>query len=317
MRAVARGCVQQGALLASLRSRKPAGDKRLDPNGAFGDQGAAVAPSDRRGRDFEHDPEKWIPFFREDHALLKTSEGVPKYAAERIASTRAPFPANPRTDARARPRAAGDRHAAHRSARPGIRQARQARARRHQDHLQNHAAGYHLHRDRHRRLGSGVGQHAVARRPRAHGRDRPVRDAVEGHGGTAGVEARVHQDRLARRRRSEDHRRPSAQGQGARDQGGLRAAQRDRDRLHVADRRDPQSHRCGRPSGAVARRHDLVARLDRLSSRRMGRRRHRRRRAERSDDAAGNVVQRGQRESAARGEDGEAAALVSSSGTTC
>ena len=40
----------------------------------------------------------------------------------------------------------------------------------------------HLHRDRHRRLGSRAGQHAVARRPGADGRDRPVRHAVEEDG---------------------------------------------------------------------------------------------------------------------------------------
>ena len=77
-------------------------------------------------------------------------------------------------------------------------------------------------------------------------------------------------------------RRASAQGQGARDQGGLRAAQRDRDRLPVADQRDPQSDRCCRPSGAVPGRYHLLARLDRLPPRRMGRRCHRRRRAERA-----------------------------------
>ena len=49
-------------------------------------------------------------------------------------------------------------------------------------------------------------------------------------------QARIHRDRLAHRRRSGGDRGASAQGQGARDQGGLRAAQRDRDRLPVADR---------------------------------------------------------------------------------
>ncbi len=47
-------------------------------------------------------------------------------------------------------------------------------------------------------------------------------------------------------------RRASAQGQGARDQGGVRAAQRDRDRLPVADRSDPQGDQRRRPSGAAA-----------------------------------------------------------------
>ena len=46
-------------------------------------------------------------------------------------------------------------------------------------------------------------------------------------------------------------------------------------------------------SGAVHGRHDLLARLDRLPARRMGRRRHRRRLAEGADAAAGARLQRG------------------------
>ncbi len=107
-----------------------------------------------------------------------------------------------------------------------------------------------------------------------------------------------------------EDRRPSAQGQGARDQGGLRAAQRDRDRLPVADRPDPQGDRRRRPSGAADGRHHLVARLGRLPARRMGRRRHRRRRAEGPDAAARHVVQRHQRQGAGSGQDLEAAEVV-------
>ena len=40
----------------------------------------------------------------------------------------------------------------------------QALPRRHQDHFQDRQSGHHLYRDRHRRLGSSAGQHAVARR---------------------------------------------------------------------------------------------------------------------------------------------------------
>ena len=65
-----------------------------------------------------------------------------------------------------------------------------------------------------------------------------------------------------------------------------------------------------RPSGAVHGRHDLVARLDRLPPRRMGRRRHRRRLAEGPDAAARPVVQRGQRQGARGGEDLQAAEVV-------
>ena len=65
-----------------------------------------------------------------------------------------------------------------------------------------------------------------------------------------------------------------------------------------------------RPSGAATRRHHLLARLDRLSARRMGRRRHRRRRAEGSDAAARHVVQRGQRQGARGATRLEAAEVV-------
>ena len=109
----------------------------------------------------------------------------------------------------------------------------------------------------------------------------------------------------------------AARGQGQGDQGGLRPAQRDLDRLPVADRGDPQGDRCGRPSGPVHGRHDLVARLDRLPARRVGRRRHDRRRAEGTDAAARHVVQRGQRQGARGVEDLAAAEVVLGRGTTC
>ena len=105
---------------------------------------------------------------------------------------RAPFPADSGPVAGARPRPAGHGHADDRPPRSGIRQARQARARRHQDDLQDHQPGDHLHRDRHRRLGRRAGQHALARRPRADGRDRPVRHAVEEDGRAARPQAGVH-----------------------------------------------------------------------------------------------------------------------------
>ena len=166
------------------------------------------------------------------------------------------------------------------------------RARRHQDDLQDHQSGDHLHRDRHRRVGRRARQHAVARRQGADGRDRPVRHAVEEDGREARPQAGIHHDRLAHRRRPGGDRSPPARRQEPRDQGGLRPAQRDLDRLPVADRRDPQGDRRRRPSGAADGRHHLVARLDRLSPRRMGRRRHGRRLAEGPDAAARHVVQR-------------------------
>ena len=48
-------------------------------------------------------------------------------------------------------------------------------ARRHQDHLQDGEPGVHLSRLRHRRVGGGPRQHALARRQGAHVRDRPLR----------------------------------------------------------------------------------------------------------------------------------------------
>ena len=63
-------------------------------------------------------------------------------------------------------------------------------------------------------------------------------------------------------------------------------------------------------------RHHLVARLDRLPPRRMGRRRHRRRRAEGPDAAARHVVQCDQRQGAGGGEDLQAAPSRSGRGTT-
>ena len=67
----------------------------------------------------------------------------------------------------------------------------------------------------------------------------------------------------------------------------------------------------------LLRRHHLLARLDRLSPRRVGRRRHRRRRAEGADDAARHVVQRGERQGARGGENRAADRSRSGPGTTC
>ena len=71
------------------------------------------------------------------------------------------------------------------------------------------------------------------------------------------------------------------------DQGGLRRAQRDLDRLRQSASRGPRARSTQPTPRAAAGRHDLLARLDRLSPRRLGRRRHRRRLAERPDAAAG------------------------------
>ena len=64
-------------------------------------------------------------------------------------------------------------------------------------------------------------------------------------------------------------------------------------------------------------RHHLVARLDRLPARRMGRRRHRRRLAEGPDAAAGPVLQLHFGQGARRLEDGDACRAPTGPGTRC
>ena len=81
-------------------------------------------------------------------------------------------------------------------------------------------------------------------------------------------------------------------------QGRARRAQRDVHRRDDAHPADPAGHRPRRASRAADGRHDFVAGIRRLSSRRVGRGRHGRRLAEGPDAAAGPVVQRGQREGA-------------------
>ena len=113
----------------------------------------------------------------------------------------------------------------------------------------------------HRRLGGGARQHAVARRPRAHVRDRPFRDAVARDGRAARPRRRVRARRLAPRRRP-----GGASKRGWRTtrriaiKAVLRRAQRDLDRRHQPHRRDPRGDRPRRASGAADGRHDLVAR---------------------------------------------------------
>ena len=161
-------------------------------------------------------------------------------------------------------------------------------------------AGRDLPRLRHRRLGGGAGQHALAGRPRADVRDRPFRLAVARHG------------RAARPRRSISSPATGASGADpAADRGAARARTR-RTRIKAVcvvhnETSTGVTSRIGavrsaidrgRASGAAHGRHDLLARLDRLPPRRMGRRRHRRRLAEGPDAAAGPVVQRDQRQGA-------------------
>ena len=110
--------------------------------------------------------------------------------------------------------------------------------------FKTHAAGRHLSRVGHRRVGSGARQHAVARRPGADGRDRPFRDAVAEDGDEARARGRVHARRLAPRRRSATRSRSALRADTRQaHQGGVRGAQRDLDRRHYAHRA-----RCARRS---------------------------------------------------------------------
>ena len=161
-------------------------------------------------------------------------------------------------------------------------------------------ARLHLSGLRHRRLGSRSGQHAVAGRPRADVRDRPFRHAVEEHGAEARPAAGVHRVGLARRRRCGSRRGAAARRPRACHQGRVHRPQRDLDGMRLRYRRGAQGDRRGAAPGAPPRRHHLVARLDRLPPRRMGRRRHRRRLAEGAHAAARPLLQCGEREGARR-----------------
>ena len=85
---------------------------------------------------------------------------------------------------------------------PEFAHARQDRARRHEEGVHDDVARRHLSVVGHRRVGSGARQHALARRPRADGRDRPLRDAVEAARRAAVARRRLPARRLAPRRRS-------------------------------------------------------------------------------------------------------------------
>ena len=160
------------------------------------------------------------------------------------------------------------------------------------------------------RVGGGAAQHPFAGRQGADVRDRALRHAVEDHRGEAGPGAGVHRLRLAQRRRCGSHRGAAARGQGPRDQGRVRGAQRDLDGGDLAHRRGAQGHRCGQASRAADGGYHLLAGLDRLPPRRMGRGRHGRRIAEGADAAAGPRLQCREPEGAGRDQDGQAAEVL-------
>src|SRR5205823_10534515 len=112
------------------------------------------------------------------------------------------------------------------------------------------------------------------------------------------------------RRRSRRHRREAHRRQGTLDPRRLRSAQRDLDRGDVAHRRGARGDRSRAPSCALPRRHHLLARLDRLSPRRVEGGRDGGRLPEGAHAAAGALLQRAVAEGSRRGEDGEAPSLL-------
>ena len=175
--------------------------------------------------------------------------------------------------------------------------------------------GRHLPGLRHGRLGGGARQHALARRPGADVRDRLVRDALEQDGDAARPRGRVHHGRLALRRRTRTRsRRGSPRTRRARSRPSRVVHNETSTGVASGIAAVRRAHRQGRPSGAPPRRHDLLARLDRLPPRRVGRRRHRRRLAEGADAAAGPVLQRGLRQGARGREDGASCRAPSGTG---
>ena len=109
----------------------------------------------------------------------------------------------PGTDQRARPRAARDRPARRSTiAVPSSRELARTVLDGMKRVFKTTPAGRDLSGVGHRRVGSRARQHAVARRPRADVRDRPLRDAVAATGRAARARRRLHSRRLAPRRRS-------------------------------------------------------------------------------------------------------------------
>ena len=137
-------------------------------------------------------------------------------------------------------------------------------------------------------------------------------------GRAARARRRVPARRLAPRRRRRRDRGAARRGPRARDQG--RAAScttRPRPASPAAFPTCARAiDRAGHPA-LLHGRHDLVAGLDRLPPRRMGRRRHRRRLAEGADAAARAVVQRDQRQGARGGEDARSCRARTGTGARC
>ena len=297
----AEGLAQRRARDAELLAELALVQPRARRQDALDDQGAQplgrrlAAGSSARSGMLKPSIELWTHFGML-YTKCKTHIRKVRRHAPELPSQRPPFPADSRADQRARPHPAGDGSSDHRSPRTRVQRAGQEGAAQRAPGLPDQAAGDRLSGVGHRRVGSGPGEHAVVRRPGADVGDRPLRLAVEEDGRQARHQVGVHGRRLAQAGRSRGHREAPEGRQGPRHQGGLHRPQRDLDRRGERHRRRAPRHRCSPPPCPAAGRHDLLAGLDRLSPRRLGRRRDGGGLAEGPDAAARPLLQRRQRE---------------------
>ena len=138
-----------------------------------------------------------------------------------------------------------------RPSRPRLRRARTFGPDRPQARLPDERPCGRLSRFRHRRVGGGARQHALAGRRRRDGAHRLVRVAVERNGEAPWTRADPSGDRLATRRRPGRHRGRASSRRRRPDPRRLRRPQRDLDRLRQPRRRDPESDRRGGTSRAA------------------------------------------------------------------
>src|SRR6266849_9874929 len=139
----------------------------------------------------------WFVLLRASSCFRGCLRSVVKYARETWTS----LPPNPRPDQRAGPDPARHRAADHRSPWPGVRAARARGDRRPSARVPDLRTRRDLRLVRHRRVGGGAREYAVARRQGAHVRDRPLRRALARDGRAARSAGRLRSRRLAPRRR--------------------------------------------------------------------------------------------------------------------
>ena len=170
--------------------------------------------------------------------------------------------------------------------------------------------GHHVPGQRHRRLGGGDLQHAVAGRQGSRLPPRHVLAPLDRHVQAARARRRPAQRPVGRRRARGRLPGRARGGQGPRDQGRPRHPQRDRHRRPLRRRRHPPRDGRGEAPGAAPRRRRQLDRLDGLPHGRVGRRRRRHRQPEGLHAADRPRHRRRQPEGARRDGDREAAALL-------